>query len=62
MSLFGQGLWAVLFILFGIAAILSAYHFKWINRVFPFAFFPLLAVMFIIGWRYKKNRNDKDLA
>ena len=44
MSLFSQGLWAVMFILFGIGAILSAYHFAWTDHVFPFVFFPLLAV------------------
>jgi hypothetical protein len=62
MSLFSQGLWAVMLMLFGIGAILSAYHFEWTDRVFPFVFFPLLAVMFIMGWRDNKNRDDRDPA
>ena len=62
LSLFSQIVWAVMFILFGIGAILSAYHVGWIDRVFPFVFFPLLAVLFIMGWRDNRNRDDKDVA
>jgi hypothetical protein len=62
MSLFSQILWAVTFILFGLGAVLSAYHFAWVDRIFPFVFFPLLAIMFINGWGDNNNRDDKDVA
>jgi hypothetical protein len=64
MSLFSQVLWTVMFVLFGVGMIFSAYHFAWPDQVFPFVFFPLLAVMFIMGWRDSRNfkRDDKDVA
>jgi hypothetical protein len=60
--LFSQILWALMFLQFGIGAFLSAYHFARTDRVFPFVCFPLLAVMFIMGWRDNRNRDDKDVA
>jgi hypothetical protein len=62
LSLFSQIVWAVMFILLGIGTILSAYHVDWIDRAFPFVFFPLLAVLFIMGWRDNRRRDDKDVA
>ena len=62
LSLFSQFVWAVMFILFGTGAILSAYHFTWTDHAFPYVFFPLFAVLLIMGWRDNRKRDDQDVA
>ena len=50
MCVFSQVLWSVGFIFFGVASISSAFHQTWPDRVFLSVFFPLLGVMFFMGW------------
>ena len=62
-SLWSQVLWAMMFIIFGGSAILSAYHQVWLDNAFPYVFFPLFATLIIMGWRDNRDfkRDDKDV-
>src|SRR2546423_227402 len=60
MSVLSQLLWTIMLVFVGVAAISSAYHKTWLQRLFPFAFFPLLAAMFITGWCDSRTRQKND--
>jgi len=63
-SLLGQILWSVSFIIFGGSAILSAYHQTWLDHAFLYIFFPLFAALMIMGWRDNRDfkRDDKNVV
>jgi len=51
MSRVSQTLWALMFLLLGAGAVLSAFHFTWAwNWLLPFVVVPCFVGLFFMGW------------